>query len=97
MKNIRFKISIVLLALLCSVGYAEYVYEDDVYIGVCTDEALTAYVDDLLGTLSEEMFEFQEGVHEEVGETTGEEIDHYYIWIGHCDQYIPIYPFHFQD
>lgn len=95
----RMKMLVLLGFVLGSLGSAAYVYEDDIYIGLCTDEAMAAYVDTLISIegLGKAMFELQEGVHDGVTDTTGQEVDHYYVWIGFCGRYVPVDPFRFSN
>lgn len=95
---IRTVVASILLVVFLGVALGEddsYNSESDVYIQIenHTLEEVAAAI--ALGTLGTEMFELQEELHDVIGESTGEEIDHYYIWICVGDECIPIDPFEF--
>jgi hypothetical protein len=57
--------------------FAEYQAENDITLSVTVAEG-TLQTSDSTG---QETFSIQEGAHEELKETTGQEVDHSYIWI----------------
>lgn len=83
------------LLLATSIGlvFAEYRPEYDVYITV-DDELLQAAAETYgIGAVGWELFGLQEGAHEAVTDTTGQGVDHYYIWVCVGGECVPIDPF----
>ena len=96
MHTINLKPLICVLALaLAGAAFAQYNPDNDVYITVDNPVVEEVAEDIGLGELGDDLFEAQEGVHETVKETTGEEVDHYYIHICSGKQCVPVDPFRF--
>jgi hypothetical protein len=86
-------IMLVLALALVTPVLAQYNSEYDVYLQV--ENKLAEKVAKLLGvgSLGSQAFDTQEGAHATVTDTSGEEIEHYYIWICIGDQCVPVDPF----
>lgn len=95
-RNVIFRSATVVLAL-ASIGGAlgQYNAESDVYLRVenqtAEEVAATAGVGEAGGVL----FEAQEGAHGLVGESSGQSVSHYYIWICVGDECVPVDPFEY--
>jgi hypothetical protein len=91
----RTVISVILVLALALVSpvSAQYNSEYDVYVQV--ENKLAEKVAKRLGVgrLGSQAFDTQEGVHSTVTDTSGEEVEHYYIWICIGDQCVPVDPF----
>lgn len=95
---IRTLIVSILLVGVLGVALADddgYNSENDIYIEI-ENQTLEEVAEAIrLGEFGTELFELQEGLHDTIGDSTGEEIDHYYIWICVGGECVPIDPFEF--
>lgn len=97
MKLILKALAFVGLVALAGTAMAEYNPDDDVYIKVENETATKLAKTLKLGDLGDDLFDAQEGAHEVVGETTGEEVDHYYIHVCVGDECVPVDPVRFRN
>lgn len=66
---------------LFGLGFAEYNAEDDVTVDL-TAPVVSDLADDAgVGALGGTLFAAQEGAHGALTDTTGAEVDHYYLWV----------------
>lgn len=90
-------LAVLLVATLTAVAVAKYNPDHDVYIQV-ESEVLEQIARALeLGAAGSELFDTQEGAHATFTETSGQEIEHYYIWFCAGDQCVPVDPFRFSN
>jgi hypothetical protein len=80
------------LALIGSVA-AQYNSEYDVYVRVENKLAEKVAKRAGIGQLGAQLFDVQEDTHAAVTDTSGEEVEHYYIWICIGDHCLPVDPF----
>ena len=82
-------------ALLGSVGIA--LADDDVRIRLFNRTAERVATTVGLGDAGDELYDVQEGAHTTITDTTGEEIEHDYIWICVGDECVPVDPVRFSN
>lgn len=87
--------AVLLLVLLTPLALADG--DGDVYVDV--DHDLTSQVaEDLaVGETGEDLYDAQEGAHDAVTDGTGEEVDHYYVWICFGGQCVPVDPIRYSN
>jgi type IV secretory pathway VirB10-like protein len=80
MRKIGLLIGLALLAQVFTAGIAgaAYVPENDITISISTGQNANLPLNE---QTANEMFEAQEAIHTTITETSGQEIDHSYIWI----------------
>lgn len=90
---LRLAVVLLIVSALTSLASAKYKPEHDIYINVDAEvlERIAAAL--ALSELGDELFDAQEGAHATTTDTTGQEVDHYYIWFCAGDQCIPVDPF----
>lgn len=89
------RIALILLVALAasSLALAKYRPDQDIYITV--DIEVLEQIAEKMGVseIGAKAFDEQEGAHATVTDTSGQEVDHYYIWFCAGDQCIPVDPF----
>lgn len=71
--------------------------EDDVYVmfqGEIFEDASDLLPAEVIG---QKAFELQEGVHADITDVSGAEVDHYYIWVCLGNDCLPVDPFRFSN
>ncbi|MEX2541382.1 MAG: hypothetical protein WD314_06215 [Trueperaceae bacterium] len=90
--------SLLLVLALLSVASADgngYNSDNDVYLQVENEAAERAASRIGVGRLGGTAFGVQEGAHELVGDSSGQTVEHYYIWFCIGSECVPIDPFEF--
>lgn len=72
---------------------AEHQEEQDVYVEISSPVSETSSLDAPIESTGEELYDLQEGAHAELTENTGQEVDHYYVWICVDGACVPVDPF----
>jgi hypothetical protein len=84
---------LVLVIALAGLAVGQHNSENDVYVQLDSElaEEFAEYVG--LGKLGSRLYDTQEGIHEAVKDSSGEEVAHYYIWFCIGDECVPVDPF----
>lgn len=88
---------LIILGLLAalSFGSAEHRSDQDIYVTVSTPLTDNIAERARLGKLGKPLFDLQEGTHQQLKETTGVEVDHFYLNLCLGDACLPVDPFTF--
>lgn len=90
--RLRHHLLVLAALLICGPAFAEHNTSQDVYIRV--NNPLTRVVTKVVPVkeTGAALYDVQEGAHQSVTNTTGEEIDHYYINVCADDECVPVDP-----
>jgi hypothetical protein len=94
MKHVpRLLLAVLAAVALTGVAVAEYNPDNDIHLRV-NNKSLNKVAKAVeLKSTGDELFDTQEGAHATATDTTGQEVDHYYIWICLGDSCVPVDPF----
>jgi hypothetical protein len=89
----RMILAVLAAVALTGVAVAEYNPDNDIYLRVDNKNLNKVAKAVALNRTGDALFETQEGAHATTTETTGQEVDHYYIWICLGGSCVPVDPF----
>jgi hypothetical protein len=92
MKHNLLKVAAFILAAAL-VGLAAADRPDDVYVRVDNELLEQTAKEAQVGKTGRELYREQESAHRSITRTTGEEVEHYYVWVCLGKECVPVDPF----